>query len=111
MNHRLRPGKQGIVFLPPDTKPVLQSYKEPLRPTANGYGYLGTLVYDPTIWSEEAIIEALQNFKVMHGREPYYSDLRTKQLPAAATVVARFGSWSKAKEEAFSLKPYCQANK
>lgn len=36
------------VSLPPNTEPVINGYKEPLRPVVGGYGYIGTIAYDKT---------------------------------------------------------------
>lgn len=38
---------QGV-WLPPETESVMASYKEPLRPVPDGFGYYGTIAYDKT---------------------------------------------------------------
>jgi hypothetical protein len=56
-------------------------------------------------YTEEACLEMLRNFKRMHGREPFSSDLRTNQLCSAWVFIRIFGSWAKAKEQAFRKHP------
>lgn len=40
-------GEKGD-FLPPDTKAIMASYKEPLKPVTKGFGFYGTIAYDET---------------------------------------------------------------
>jgi hypothetical protein len=50
-------------------------------------------------WTEEAIIEAIQQWNLLHGRPPRIKDWRLAQpphWPSVYTAVDRFGTWGQA---------------
>lgn len=53
-------------------------------------------------YTEESLIEMIRNFKKIYKREPYKRDTRDGTLPSEMTMTRYFGSWSKAKEAAFT---------